>query len=244
MLAPELDAPNRTGDLPITRHLEMLQELPRDYRDVFNGRLLEGLTVVGPYEIPKIEPCALVPEELVAFSEAMSTTTTNPNAWVHWYEDDYRSERFWNTPERYLDRLSRFSGVISPDYSLYANMPEALKISNTYRNQLLGAWMQAKGLNVIANVRLSGPQSVPYALAGLPQHSTLSIGLHGCTKSVENRRQVIDEIRIICDQCEPESLLIYGSSRYKVLDYPMGLGIPVHVFPPDSRRRSQERKAA
>lgn len=215
-----------------------------DFRDVFNGRLLEGLTVVGPFEIPRIEPCTLVPDKLVVFSEAMSAKRPDPDAWVHFYEDDYRCERFWKAPERYLTRLSKFAGIVSPDFSLYRNMPEAVKINHTFRNQLLGAWIQAQGMNVITNVRLSGTASVPYALAGVPQHSTLSIGLHGCTKSVENRRQVFEDIQIICDQCEPLTLLVYGSDRYHVLDYPLCHEIAVRTFKPDFRYRSQERRAA
>ncbi|MEI8083290.1 MAG: DUF4417 domain-containing protein, partial [Actinomycetes bacterium] len=33
------------------------------------------------------------------------------------YEDDYRFNRLWNDPERYIRRLARFAGVVSPDFS-------------------------------------------------------------------------------------------------------------------------------
>ncbi len=115
---------------------------------------------------------------------------------------------------------------------------------NFYRNQLMGARMQADGINVIANVRLNGRESVPYALAGIPSSSTLALGLHGCTKLRENRSHLVEEIRMICDFCEPVNLVVYGSAAYGVLDYPQELGIPVHVFAPDSFRRSESRGAS
>lgn len=101
----------------------------RDVRDVFKGRLLRGLTLVGPYDIPRIEPCQIVPGSLVAFSEAMAMSSADAGAWVHFYEDDYRFRRLWNAPERYLDRLRQFAGVISPDFSLYGICPSPARSS-------------------------------------------------------------------------------------------------------------------
>ncbi|MGB7964113.1 MAG: DUF4417 domain-containing protein [Propionicimonas sp.] len=217
----------------------------RDRRDVINGRLLDGLTLVGYYEIPKTLKCTEVPERLVAFTEAVSKKNEpDPDAWVHFYEDDYKFTRLWARPEKYYERLGAYAGVISPDYSLYRNMPTAQQIGHTYQNQLLGARLQADGVHVIANVRLSGPESIAYALAGVPPRSTLALGLNGCTKEKENRAHVIEEIRLICDSCEPTSLVVYGSDEYGVLDYPLASGIAVHVYPPDTLRRSKIRAAA
>lgn len=216
-----------------------------DRPDVFNGRLLAGLTLVGPHEIPKVDPCGLVPDRLIAFSEAVGMSKPDPRAWVHSYEDDYRAaERFWRSPEKYFHKLRGFAGIICPDHSTYRNMPAAQKIYNTYRNQLLGARLQADGQNVIANVRLSGRDSIPYALAGIPVCSTIAVGLHGCTKPRENRKHVIEEIQILCDYCTPTDLVIYGSAAYGVLNYPLALRIPVHLFVPDSFKRSSSRAAA
>lgn len=216
----------------------------RELLDTFNGRLLKGLTLVGPYDIPRIESSQLLPGSLVAFSEAMAMSSVDARAWVHFYEDDYRFRRLWNRPERYLDKLSQFAGVISPDFSLYRNLPVARKIEHTYRNQLLGAWLQAQGVNVIANVRLSGRASVPYALAGVPRESSIAIGLHGCIKDRANRAQVVEEIRLICDLQEPTNLIVYGSDAYRVLDYAREVGAHVHVYRPDSYQRANSRKGA
>ena len=195
---------------------------------------------MGYYGIPKILGCSTVPERLVAFSEAVAKRKKpDPDAWVNFYEDDYRFARFWANPEKYYGRLRAFAGVVSPDHSLYRNMPTAQKIGHTYQNQLLGARLQADGVNVIANVRLSGPDSVPYALAGIPQRSTLALGLNGCTKDKQNRAHVVEEIQLICDSCSPTSLVVYGSDEYGVLDYPLANGVAVHVYPPDSFRRSE-----
>jgi hypothetical protein len=213
-------------------------------RDVFNARLTSGLTLVGTYDIPKLWPCDLAPAQLVAFSEAMAAANPRARAWVHFYEDDYRFIRLWRQPEKYLPRLRGFAGAISPDFSLYRDMPEAQKIAHTYMNQLLGAWMQANGMAVIANVRLSGRTSIPYALAGVPDHATIALGLHGCTRDPRNRPRVSEEVRIVCEELQPARIVVYGSTAYGVLDYPRELGIPVQVFTPDTYQRSHSRRAA
>lgn len=226
------------------RHAVLVTDPARDRRDVFNGRLLAGLTLVGPYEIPMIDPCLQVPDSLISFSEANALRKPDPQTWVHFYEDDYKFIRLWNDPDRHFRRLAQFAGVVSPDFSIYRNMPTAQKIAHTYRNQLLGARMQADGINVIANIRLSGRESIPYALAGAPRHSTVALGLHGCTQDRTNRRHVVEEVRIVCDELAPAHLVVYGSAAYRVLDYPREQGIPVHVFRADTFTRSQTRKAA
>lgn len=213
-------------------------------QDIFNGRLLEGATLVDPYGIPLIQPCSAVPGHLIAFSEAKALTTPNADAWVHFYEHDLRFESLWKQPERWLERLRGFAGVVSPDFSVYRNMTLADQITYTYRNQLLGSWLQRNGLPVIANVRLSGPKSIPFAIAGSPREATIAIGLHGCTKNLDNRRHVIEEVRMICHELSPTSIVAYGGASYGVLDYPLELNIPVHIFPPDTFVRSQHRKAA
>lgn len=213
-------------------------------RDGSNASLLKGLTLVAPYDIPRIGPSQRVPEKLIAFSEIRSTSKPDPEAWVHFYEDDYRFKRFWTSPDVYFPRLQGFAGVISPDFSVYRNMPVALKMHQVYRNQLLGARMQADGLNVIANVRLSGRDSIPYAIAGTPRNSTVAVGLHGVTRDRDNRRHVIEEIGIICAELAPSHLVVFGSAAYGVLDYPRELGIEVHVFRPDTFARSHSRRQA
>lgn len=221
-----------------------LPERRRSRKDTFNERLLKGLTLTRPYDIPLLEPCQATPSKLVAFSEAMGADRQDADSWVHFYEDDFKFERFWNKPEETLERLDGFAGLIGPDFSLYENMPVVQKIHNTYRNQLLSAWAQRCGVQVIANVRLSGPDSVPYSLAGIPAHSTIAFGLHGCLKKVENRQQAVQEIVLACDRLLPSNVLIYGSDAYRVAEGAHEQNIPVYVYPPDTWHRSDERSAS
>ncbi len=79
--------------------------------------------------MPTIAPAAVpVPARLIPFNVAMRLNRVPANCGVHFYLDDYQFERVWNAPERYVEKLRKFSCVLTPDFSLYLDMPRAMKI--------------------------------------------------------------------------------------------------------------------
>ena len=214
---------------------------PEEVEGMKNGRLLTGLTVARPYGVPVVPATQCVPDRLIAFSEAVAMHVPDPGGWVHFYESDRKILRLWNDPERYFEKLAGFGGILGYDRSLPRNLLTGKEISRTIDNFLVTAAFHSRTGRAMASVRLSGRDSIPYALAGVPRRSIVALGLTGCTKSRENRPHVVEEVRIICDYLEPTGLVVYGSDMYHVLDYPRERGIPVHLFDPDSRRRSVDR---
>ena len=89
-------------------------------KDVFRSFLVNNATYDGFLEIPVIKPIDQLPNRLIPFSKAMKTN--DYDQWVHFYENDCGFERVWNNPKRYLSRLKRFNGIITPDFRLYRNM--------------------------------------------------------------------------------------------------------------------------
>ncbi|MGJ9529638.1 DUF4417 domain-containing protein [Actinotignum sp. GS-2025a] len=213
------------------------------HADEENGHLLTGVTLKEEAEIPEILPCDKVPLRLVAWSEARATAEKS-EAWLHFFEDDCKFSTIWDDSDQLFSTAKEFAGIISPDFSLYLDAPNLIKIKNTYKNYLLGAAAQVRGIPTIANVRMAGRESAWYTLAGTPHNSVIAIGLHGTIKNRKNRTIVKEEIEVIVNTVEPKGLLVYGSSAYGVLDYPKSLGIPIHTFAPDTYIRSQHRKAA
>lgn len=90
-------------------------------RDVFHSFLVSDATYDGDIEIPILRPTDKLPNRLISFSKAMRTD--DYDQWVHFYEDDGGFERIWNRPNYYLPQLKKFNGVITPDFSLYRDMP-------------------------------------------------------------------------------------------------------------------------
>ena len=156
------------------------REKSRHYRtkaSIGNLHLFNPLDA-GLMELPTIAPYyGPMPERLVPFHLAGSSKDCH--GFIHFYIDDYRFERLWTNPEKYLALLKRFDGVIGTDFSQLGDMPYPQRLWNCYRNRLLGHWMQYNGINYIHNVSWSLPDSYDYSFSGLPKASVIAINCSG-----------------------------------------------------------------
>lgn len=171
----------------------------------------------GEFQMPTLEPCDYIPEKWIGFNYAMNTA--DYEAGIHFYLDDYQFERVWTSPEKYIEILSRFDGVMTPNYSVYMDMAEPLKIWNVFRSRLLGQMMQDSGLNVIPIVYWADERSYKYCFDGLPKNSTLSVYTIGIKD-----KEVWDVWKAGMDELirrkSPKTLLLYGNGN--VPDYDFG----------------------
>ena len=113
-------------------------------KDVFHAFLVKNAQYDGHLEIPIIKPQDDIPDKLILFSKILGCK--DYDQWVCFYEDDASFERIWNRPERYLPILSKFKGVITPDFSLYRDMPLVMQQWNIYRGRAIGHWLQENGM--------------------------------------------------------------------------------------------------
>lgn len=149
---------------------------------ILNLHLNKSCIFAGEYDMPVLqsfndEP----PERLIPFNVAKSTT--DYDSCVHFFIDDYQFERIWMQPYRYLSMLRQFRAVIAPDFSQYADTPQALRIWQNYRAKYLAAWWQQEGVSVIPNVTWSTPDSFTYCFDGIPTHSVIAINCQGIRSS-------------------------------------------------------------
>lgn len=129
----------------------------------------------GLYDIPTLEKVIHTPKQLMGFNYCKSTPPQD-GVGVHFFLDDYQFERIWNNPVDYCTMLSDYDCVLTPDFSLYTNMPIAMMIWNTYRSRLIGQMMQDYGCTVIPTVSWAGADSYDFAFDGLPTGGTMYFG--------------------------------------------------------------------
>lgn len=79
--------------------------------------------------------------------------------------------------------FSKFDCVLTPDFSLYTDMPKAMMIWNTYRSRLLGWFWQQEGLTVIPTVSWADEDSFNFAFDGLPLNATLAVSTVGVKRA-------------------------------------------------------------
>ena len=182
--------------------------------DVFKSFLVKNATYAGEQEIPKIRTSNLIPEKVVSFSKAISSK--DYNQWISFYEYDYKFECLWRTPHKYLPIIKRFQGIISPDYSLYYDMPLCMQVWNTYRGRALAHWLQENGVEVIPNVRWGDERTFETACLGVESGKTIAVGTHGCIKTVEGRKMFIAGFDYVINRLKPKTVLVYGRMPDKI----------------------------
>ncbi len=167
---------------------------------------------------------------LLPFQKAISKPYNDFDSWVVFYEHDAKFERFWNNPKAYLEKLKKFKGVISPDFSLHRNMPLCMQIWNTYRGRALGIWLQNNGIEVIPNVRWNDERTFDFSYDGIEKGKTVAVGTYGCIKRKEDRLYFKLGLLKLVDKLQPENIIVYGKAPDSIFKPYKDAGINIIQF--------------
>ncbi|MBO4775650.1 MAG: DUF4417 domain-containing protein [Lachnospiraceae bacterium] len=202
-------------------------------RDVFHAFLVEHASYDGFLEIPIINPITenRKPKHLIVFSKAVKSS--DYNSWVHFYEDDAAFERIWNNPRKYLPILQKYKGVITPDFSLYRDMPLVMQFWNIYRSRAIGKWLQDNGVNVIVNTRFGDERTYKACCYGVPKNSIISIGTHGCIRIKDDKQYLIEGLDYVINTIHPKIIIVYGAAPNSIFEKYKKLGIEILQFDSD-----------
>lgn len=168
------------------------------------------------WQMPIIKNNNYIPKDLIGFNYAK--TSKEKNVGIHFYLDDYQFERIWNYPEKYLETLIEYDCILSPNFSLYMDMPMPMKIWNTYRSRQIGAFYQSKGIRVIPTLCWAEKETFEFAFEGIPEGSIVSISTIGVKRdkeAIQIWKAGVDEM---IKKIKPSTILIYGGK----LDYDFG----------------------
>ncbi len=192
--------------------------------------MVSGADYDGNIELPKIKTSTFLPDRLVPFSVDMAKSCKDFDCWVMFYEHDVKYERLWNNPKRYLNKLKKFKGVISPDFSLYRNMPLVMQQWNTYRNRALSFWLQKNGIEVIPNIRFNDERTYEFCFDAVEKNKTVAIGTYGCIKTKTDREYFKKGLAQLVTRLAPENIIVYGSAPDAIFKPYRDIGINIISF--------------
>ena len=160
----------------------------------------------GTFEIPLIkrEKIKLEDVELIGYDKLNENDTEKI---VHFFLDDYKFESVWKDPERHCDRLKKYRAVLSPQFSLYTEMPLALQIYNIFRNRWCGAFLQSKGVKVIPSLSWGAPATFWFCFDGVDKGSVVAVSTVGVRREKDLFMQGYREL---LKRIEPSAILCYG----------------------------------
>ena len=160
------------------------------------------------WQMPTINNDGYIPTDLIGFNYAK--TSENKNCGIHFYIDDYQFERLWNAPEKYLGVLREYECILTPDFSLYMDMPMPMKIWNVYRSRQIGAYYQARGIKVIPTISWAEAETFEFCFLGIPKGSIVSVSTIGVKQDSEALEIWEEGMKAMIEQIEPSTILVYG----------------------------------
>lgn len=165
----------------------------------------------GPWDIPKMYPVKHLPnvDEWISFNYCNSDDDPL-NHGVHFFLHDYQFERVWNRPLDYIELLSQYPVVCSPDFSPMGGLPMATQLWNHYRKMWCARLWQENGITVVPTVTWSTDAgSLEWFLDGIPRESVI-ITSTMWTHTNEQLEEFKKGWDIIVDKLNPSLVLTYG----------------------------------
>ena len=176
--------------------------------DEYNLRQFDEARAEGFYQIPMLRPTSYIPSDLIGFNYVLSTDRRD--AGVHFFIDDYQFRRCYERPDYYIEKLSTFPCVLTPDWSLYMDMPIAMQIYNVYRSHLFGQMCQDAGIEVIPTLQWAGRESYQFCFDGTPRNSVVAVSTVGVMRSSEGAQIWRDGMAEAIKRLHPKTIVQYG----------------------------------
>lgn len=160
------------------------------------------------FGIPDIALVTSIPTRLLAYNSQYQLGLAEPGDAVHFFLDDYRFETMWSQPEKSLSRVRKVGMALSPDFSMWLQMPTVMQMWQVYRSRWCASWMSQHGITCIPTISWSDAASYAYAFAGVPQSCVVAISTVGVGKdSVDGFQRGFDAMM---QAIEPSKVLVYG----------------------------------
>lgn len=168
-----------------------------------------SLHTVGRWNLPllKKEPLPHGSIQLIACSDTHNGDILNMNKGVHFFVDDYRFESIYRNPGRSYHKFAQYRFMLTPDFSLYADMPMWRQIESVGKNRWCGAWWQARGMTVIPTVSWSNYPSYDFCFDGIEEGSCVAVGTIGCRRS---RAGFMHGYDAMLERLQPEAVICFG----------------------------------
>lgn len=126
---------------------------------------------------------------------------------VHFFLDDNRFGSIYNQTEEKVEFLKQYKAVLTPDFSIYTEMPLALQLYSCFKNRWVGAYLQSKGVKVIPTVRWGNLESFNYCFDGIEKGSIVAVSTVGLKSDKSNFMLGYDEMY---RRIKPEAVICYG----------------------------------
>lgn len=183
---------------------------PMFLRNKFDGDKEYGIPIIPKTELSEDDINDL---RLFPFNAIKADNGKHSARIIHFFLYDYNFEKIWIDPDKYVDLLSKYKGVLTPDFSMYLEMPYALQIYNTFRNRWCGAYLADKGIRVIPTVSWSDEKSFEFCFKGIEKGSIVAVStymFHEHNNHADQKELFMKCYNKMLETVEPSKIICYS----------------------------------
>lgn len=160
----------------------------------------------GTFEMPVIKKTKLNLDniELIGYDKLNEEQTSKI---VHFFLDDYKFEVLWKDPEPRIERLREYRAILSPQFSMYTEMPVAVQIYQTFKNRWCGAYFQSKGLKVIPSLVWGEADTYWFSFDGIDEGSIVAVSTIGMRTE---KALFMAGYKEMLRRLKPQAIICYG----------------------------------
>jgi len=165
-------------------------------------------TMTGKYQFPTIkkQDIDLDTIELINITKTKQDDVENNYRTVHFFTHDWHFDNVYDKPQKSFEKLDQYYALLSPDYSMFVDMPLALQIHSTFKNRWCGAYWQSLGKRVIPTVTWGDERSFEFCFDGIEQGSVVAVCTHYRQK---NKTEFMHGYNKMLEVIKPSAIICY-----------------------------------
>ena len=162
---------------------------------------------VGMFKLPLVKKQEISLEDVSLIGYDKVNQNNDYKSIVHFFLDDYKFESIYNNPKKKIEALRQFKAVLTPDFSMFVEMPIALQLFSTFKNRWTGAYLQQQGINVIPTIRWGDLTSFNFCFDGIEKGSIVAVSTIGVKKQKSHFMLGYNEM---LSRIKPSKIICYG----------------------------------
>ena len=130
---------------------------------------------VGKYEFPIIrkQDIDVNKIKLLSYVDTKADDKENKDKTIHFFTHDWKFEKVYENADKELEKLKQYYCLLSPDFSMFTNMPIALQIASVFKNRCCCAILTARWIRTMPSGFAA--RALPFAWTMLAENCRIAI---------------------------------------------------------------------
>ncbi|MCL2061875.1 MAG: DUF4417 domain-containing protein [Firmicutes bacterium] len=163
----------------------------------------------GAYGMPLIkkQDIDLSKIELWGYTKTKLNDHKNCHKTIHFFAHDWKYDTVFDKPDIAMEKLDQYYALLTPDFSLYWDMPRAVQIYSVFKNRWCGAYWQSQGKIVIPTITCGLEDSYDFVFDGIEQGSVVAVSTY---RRERYERECVENYHKILEVIKPSAVICYG----------------------------------